>query len=90
MVDRLGVLNAALYFDGTATVTLPTPFASGDTDFTIALWMVSEIVSDGSWHGFCGHQAQGTRSPSLWVNNGAFHQNTMNFHFYLLHVNSPR
>ena len=26
------------------------------------------VVGDGSWHGFCGYQNSGTRSPSLWVN----------------------
>ena len=66
--DRNGVLNEAMYFSGSAHIALPTPFRSSDQAFTIVLWLVSDVVGDNAWHGFAGHQASGTRSPSLWVN----------------------
>eukprot|EP01051_Picozoa_sp_SAG22_P014695 SAG22_NODE_1821_length_3512_cov_3.979197_1_plen_729_part_10 len=66
--DRFGVDGEAYLFDGNDVITVPTPFAAGNEAFSIALWLSPSLVNDGSWHGFCGYQAGGTRSPSLWVN----------------------
>jgi hypothetical protein len=67
--DRFGTANSAYLFDGSAAfISTPTPFGAGDEDFSIAIWLSPVLVGDASWHGFCGYQADSTRSPSLWVN----------------------
>ena len=66
--DRFGAANEAYSFDGNDVITVATPFTAGDGDFSMQVWLSPSIVNDGSWHGFCGYQADGTRSPSLWVN----------------------
>ena len=66
--DRFGAANEAYAFDGDDVILADTPFRTGNDDFTLAVWLSPGLVNDASWHGFCGYQAAGTRSPSLWVN----------------------
>ena len=51
-------------------VTIVSPFPSTDTEFTLALWLSTEVTNDGTWHAFIGYQNGGVcpgRSPSMWV-----------------------
>ena len=71
--DRFGVANSAYEFDGIDdTITVPTPFAAADSDFSLTIWLKPTLMNDNVWHGFVGYQGDlagtGTRSPSLWVN----------------------
>ena len=73
VTDRLGQDNHALRFDGDDVVTLDSPFPATDTEFTIALWLSTELTNDGAFHGFIGYQDGGVcpgRSPSMWVGRG--------------------
>ena len=54
-------------------MTLDSPFPATDTEFTIALWLSTELTNDGAFHGFIGYQDGGVcpgRSPSMWVGLG--------------------
>ena len=68
--DRFGNDNNALQFDGNDYVTIVSPFPSTDTEFTLALWLSTDVTNDGTWHAFIGYQNGGVcpgRSPSMWV-----------------------
>eukprot|EP01052_Picozoa_sp_SAG31_P019047 SAG31_NODE_1374_length_8594_cov_57.759623_2_plen_617_part_00 len=67
--DRFGLSNSAYHFPGDAEsyIELGTPFASGNEDYSIAIWIKPNAVDDAGWHGFVGYQ-DGTRSPSMWQN----------------------
>ena len=70
VADRFGNDNSALKFDGNDYVTIVSPFPSTDTEFTLALWLSTEVTNDGTWHAFIGYQNGGVcpgRSPSMWV-----------------------
>eukprot|EP01052_Picozoa_sp_SAG31_P004054 SAG31_NODE_163_length_21856_cov_7.550214_10_plen_1479_part_00 len=71
VADRFGVSNEAYAFDGTGFITVPSPFARGSDEFSLAIWLCPSAVNDASWHGFAGSQELGTRGPSLWVNWGS-------------------
>jgi hypothetical protein len=70
--DRLGNDNGVYRFDEDDAITLPTPFAAGDADISILLWMAPSVVNDGAWHGFCGYQVLDHRvTPSKTVEGDA-------------------
>jgi hypothetical protein len=71
VADRFDVSNEAYVFDGTGFITVPSPFARGSDEFSLAIWLSPSAVNDGAWHGFAGSHAAGTRGPCLWVNWGS-------------------
>ena len=69
-MDRFGAPNSAYLFTGIGSViTVPSPFAAGDNDFTVAMWLAPTVVGDSSWHAFVGYESDRARSPSAFVNS---------------------
>eukprot|EP01051_Picozoa_sp_SAG22_P001952 SAG22_NODE_82_length_21749_cov_10.719769_9_plen_1119_part_00 len=74
--DRFGAPSSAYSFNAAilSKITVPSPFVSGDSDFTIAMWLQPTIVGDASWHGFVGYcegNCRVSRSPSMFVNSNS-------------------
>ena len=48
VADRFGVSNEAYIFDGTGFITVPSPFAHGSDEFSLAIWLSPSAVNDGT------------------------------------------
>ena len=66
--DAQGRATESIVFDGQTAIQVPSPFTAPDQDFTIEVVLKpSRAGWDSAFHGFVGYQADGTRSPSMWV-----------------------
>jgi type II secretory pathway pseudopilin PulG len=62
-----GKVGSALSFDGVDDyVVLNEPFKN-NTNFSIAVWINTNILNDGKYHAFIGKTGDSCRRPSMWL-----------------------
>lgn len=58
--------KGAYEFDGNDYMNISDPFNNSE-NFTISVWVKTNIINHGAYHGFIGKQSTPCRKPGLWL-----------------------